>query len=98
MARRRPGRPRSTPADRAARLAWRNARRIRLDFEAAHLRDVVSNAPSTRKSLRIQYLHDNRDHIRQGAEPLYELILYGEAGYFDDALEPPPDGYIIQVN
>jgi hypothetical protein len=81
-----PGCPRSTQADRARQRGLRNARRICLKFEAAHLRvlaeDVASRGPCC--SLRIQYLADNANLLHQGLPPFYQLILYGEPGYFDD--------------
>ena len=100
MVRRSPGRPQSTQADRARRRGLRNARWICLEFEAAHLRfaaeEVTVRGP--RCSLWIQYLADNANLLHQGLPPFYQLILYGESGYFDNNGPPPWDSYIIQVN
>ena len=100
MVRRSRGRPRSTPADRARRLGLRNARRIRLDFEGAHLRaaaaDVAARGP--RRSLRTTYLADNASLLQAGQRPWYRLVLFGEPGYYFKPDRPPPsDGYIIVV-
>ena len=97
MVRRSPGRPQSTQADRARRRGLRNARWICLEFEAAHLRlaaeDVAARGP--RRSLRLQYLADNAVLLHQGLPPFYQLILYGEPGYFVDNVPPPPEGYVV---
>ena len=93
------GRPRSTPADRARRLSLRNARRICLDFEGAHLRaaaaDIVARGP--RRSLRTTFLADNASLLQAGQRPWYRLVLFGEPGYLKPDRPPPPDGYIIIV-
>ena len=94
------GRPRSTPADRARRLGLRNARRLRLDFEGAHLRadaaDIAARGP--RRSLRTTYLADNAHLLLlNGQRPWYRLVLFGEPGYFRTDKPPPPDGYVIIV-
>ena len=95
-----PGCPQSTQADRARQWGLHNACWICLDFEAAHLRaaaeDVAARGP--RHSLQIQYLADNANLLHQGLPPFYQLILYGESGYFDNNGPPPWDSYIIQVN
>ena len=99
MARRGPGHPRSTPADRARRLRLRNARRLCLDFEGSYLRaaakDIAARGPC--RSLRIQSLADNAPLLRQGRRPWYHLVLFGEPGFFQDNKEPPPDSYVIIV-
>ena len=94
---RRPGRPRSTPADRVARLALRVHRRLRLQFEAQHLREAaaVLAAWGERCSLRIQYIKNTA--AADGKEPWYRLIHFGEPGYLKGHDPPPPDGYIILV-
>ena len=97
MTLRRRGHPRSTPADRARCLGLRNARRIQLAFEAAHLCKVAFAATGERRSLRLQYLTDNNDLLTNREKPFYELVLYGEPGYFDDDVKPPPDSYIIRI-
>ena len=94
---RRRGRPRSTPADRARRLRLRHIRRVRLAFEADYLRRVASQAQGARRGLRIQWLNDNRDFLRNGDTSLYYLILFGEPGFFEDDEDPPTDGYHIIV-
>ena len=98
MVRRGPGRPRSTPADRARRLRLRHARRLHLHFEGSHLRAVAEAvaARGPRRSVRIQYLVDNAPLLRQGRCPWYRLVLFGEPGYSQDD-ETPPDGYFIIV-
>jgi len=99
MVRRGPGRPRSTPSDGAQRQRLHNARLLRLDFEAGHLRaaaeDVATHGPC--HSLRIQYLADNAHLLHQGQRPWYHLVLFGEPGYFKPDRPPPPDGYVIIV-
>ena len=99
MVRRGPGRPRSTPSSRAERRRLRQARLLRLDFEAKHLRaaaeDVAAQGP--RRSLRIQYLQDNAHLLHHGLRPWYHLVLFGEPGYFKPDRPPPPDGYVIIV-
>lgn len=97
MPQRRRGRPPSTPADRARRLRLRNIRRDRLAYEADYLRRVASHAQGARRSLRIQWLHDNRDLRRLGITPFYSFILFGEAGFFEAYDDPPTDGYHIVV-
>jgi hypothetical protein len=96
MPRRHPGCPRSTPADRAARLALRTHCRLCLQFEVAHLREAaaVLATQGEQRSLRIQYLQDT---AAAGGEPWYVFILYGEPGYLEGDDPPPPDGYIIRV-
>ena len=95
-----PGRPRSTQADRARRRGLHNARRIRLKFEAAHLslaaEDVAVQGPH--RSLWLQYLANDAILLHQGLPPFYQLILYGEPGYFVNIVPPPLDGYVIRVN
>ena len=92
-----PSRPCSTQADRARRRGLRTACRIRLEFEAAHLRfaaeEVTVRGP--RCSLWIQYLADNAILLHQGLPLFYQLILYGEPGYFVANVPPPPEGYVI---
>ena len=99
MVRRGPGHHHSTPSDRAERRRLRNARLLRLDFEAGHLRaaaeDVAAHGP--RRSLRIGYLEDNAHLLHQGQCPWYHLVLFGEPGYFKPDRPPPPDGYVIIV-
>ncbi len=99
MVKRGPGRPRSTPADRAWRLHLQHARRLRLNFEDTYLRaaadDVAARGP--RRSLWIQSLAANAPFLRQGWRPWYHLVLFSEPGFFQDDEEPPPDGYIIIV-
>ncbi len=99
MIRRGPGRPRSTPADRARRLCLQNARRLRLDFEGSHLRaaaeDVAARGPCRR--LWILYLAGNAPLLHQGRRPWYPLVLFGKPGYFQADEPPPPDGYVIIV-
>ena len=94
---RRRGRPRSSPADRARRLRLRNVRRARRAYEADYLRRVASQTQGPRRSLRIQWLEDNRDLLRAGYTPFYWFILYGEPGFFEDDEDPPTDGYHILV-
>jgi hypothetical protein len=98
MVRRGPGRPCSTPADRARRLRLRNARRLHLRFEGSHLRAATEAvaARGPRRSLRIQYLVDNAPPLHQGRRPWYRLVLFGEPEYFQDN-ETPPDSYFIIV-
>jgi hypothetical protein len=99
MVRKSRGRPRSTPADRLRRLGLRNARRLRLDFEGAHLRAAAAEiaASGPRRSLRITYLADNASFLLHGQRPLCRLVLFGEPGYFRADQPPPPDGYRIIV-
>jgi hypothetical protein len=99
MVKRGRGRPRSTPADRARRLGLRNAQRLRLDFEGAHLRaaavDIAARGPCC--SLRTTYLADNASLLQVGQRPWYRLVLFGEPGHFKPGKPPPPDGYVIIV-
>ena len=99
MVKRGRGHPRSTPTDCARRLGLRNARRLRLDFEGAHLRaaaaDIAARGP--RRSLRTTYLADNASLLQAGQRPWYRLVLFGEPGYFKPDRPPLPDGYIIVV-
>ena len=99
MVRRGPGRPRSTPSDRAERRRLRHARLLCLDFEAGHLRAAAEDfaAQGPRGSLRIQYLADNAHLLHQGQCLWYHLILFGEPGYLKPDRPPPPDGYVIIV-
>ncbi len=98
MVRRGPGRPCSTPADRARRLRLRNARRLRLRFEGSHLRAAAEAvaARGPRRSLRIQYLVDNASLLHQGRRPWYCLVLFGKPEYFQED-KTPPNGYFIIV-
>ena len=96
MVRRGPGRPCSTPSDRAEQRRLHHARLLR---QAGHLRaaakDVAAQGP--RRSLRIQYLEDNAHLLHHGLRPWYHLVLFGEPGYFTPDRPPPPDGYVIIV-
>ena len=94
------GRPRDTPAQRLARKALREQRRRHRQSIANYLRDVAKAAKDRqeqqgipRRSLRLEWLQDNKDLIHAGHEPDYTLVLFGEPEF--DLDDPPPDGYSI---
>ena len=97
------GRPRDTPAQRLAKKALREQRRRHRQFIANYLRDVAKAAKDRqehqgipRRSLRLEWLQDNKDLIDAGHAPEYTLVLFGEPEF--DLDDPPPDGYSIIVH
>lgn len=97
------GRPRDTPAQRLKRQGLREQRRRHRQFVAKYLRDVAKEAEDRReqqgiprRSLRLEWLKDNKDLIAAGQEPDYTLVLFGEPDF--DLVDPPPDGYSIIVS
>jgi hypothetical protein len=95
------GCPQSTPSDRVRRLGLRNARRLHLEFEGAHLRaaaaDIAAQGP--RRSLRTTYLADNTSLLLHGQRPWYRLVLFGEPGYPSGIKGfTPPNPFRVSAN
>ena len=88
------GRPRDTPAQRLNRKRLREQRRKHRQFVKKYLRNVAKEAEDLpRRSLRLEWLEDNKALIAAGQGPAYTLVLFGEPGF--DLVNPPLDGYHI---
>lgn len=94
------GRPRESPSQRTRRRLQRDASRRWRQQIAQYLRDAaaatLTAAEGKRRSLRLQWLEDNKARRDEGDEPLYSLVLFGEEDF--DLDELPPLGYSIIVN
>ena len=90
------GRPRDTPTQRINRRILREQRREHQKRIKDYLREVEKEAATRpRRSLRREWIDDNKASIAAGQGPAYTLILFGEPGF--DLVDPPADGYHIIV-